>query len=196
MVSDGKLGIEGTVRHARNASGLSWMMLTDHADKIRKWSKYAALCAEKQQLPGVEGVLVTPGAEFVARRLFGEGHALGYAMSALSRCRTQPARPKRSSPRSGSRTCLRPSRPSPTRTCGVTTGTTGELRASRPLSWLPAAARASRAKHALAGSGCSEGTFGGGRAGASLSDSWSASRAPTRTPSRSRSCRGSGTSHG
>lgn len=76
-VSDGILSVDETVGHAKEASGLGWLVLTDHASAIRDWSVYVTHCVRVQ---AGRHVLVCPGAEFVARRWLGEGHALGYSM--------------------------------------------------------------------------------------------------------------------
>lgn len=75
--SDGILSLDATVGHARGASGLSWMVVTDHAIAIQDWRAYVDCCLQAQNS---QSVLVCPGAEFAAHRFLGEGHALGYWM--------------------------------------------------------------------------------------------------------------------
>lgn len=73
--SDGHLTVDQVVCHAKNASGLSWMVLTDHAKLIRDWPDYVKECEQAQDS---QDVLVCAGAEFAGHKGFEQGHALGY----------------------------------------------------------------------------------------------------------------------
>jgi hypothetical protein len=75
--SDGHLPLDEVVGHAKSASGLAWMALTDHAKSIRSWHEYVAACGRAQ---ASRNVLVCPGAEFSGHRWLGEGHVLGYSL--------------------------------------------------------------------------------------------------------------------
>jgi hypothetical protein len=74
--SDGKLDVLETARCLAGFSGLSWMVLTDHADKVTDWQAYADQCAKATS----SGALVCAGAELATGRGMNEGHVLGLGM--------------------------------------------------------------------------------------------------------------------
>ena len=86
--SDGMLGVDETVGHAKGASGLAWMVMTDHAKLIPDWHGYVGDCERAQHS---RGVLVCAGAEFAGHRGLGEGHALGYFLRTDAASQLPPA---------------------------------------------------------------------------------------------------------
>ena len=81
LASDGWLTVEETVQCGKYGSGLSWMVITDHAEGIEEkmgWGDYVAECEGAGTL---HDVLVCPGAECTATGTPLNGHALGYALN-------------------------------------------------------------------------------------------------------------------
>ncbi len=68
---------EQTAWYAKNVSGVSWLVCTDHADAIRDWHAYVDECG---RVSGSQGLLVCAGAEFSASMPGPDGHALGHSM--------------------------------------------------------------------------------------------------------------------
>ena len=76
-MSDGWMTPEQTAWYAKNVSGVSWLVCTDHADDIRDWHAYVDECG---RVSGSQGLLVCAGAEFSARMAGPDGHALGHSL--------------------------------------------------------------------------------------------------------------------
>ena len=154
--------------------------------------------AECEGAGTLHDALVCPGAECTATGtpLTGTRSATRSTPRAAAGFRPPRASLQRSSHRYWATSRARRSPASRTPIIGSTAGLTGVWTAFERWSWRPAVVQASTAGPANAGSDCSETAWPTGLRAPNDPTSWWDCPAPTRTPSRFRSCRASVTSHG